>query len=89
MPTTISWSAIVAVVPFVVTDVEPMKGETTSGGGGPMRNETDFSAEVLFLSVVIVTTHVYSPSARFAMLNEAVSAVWFWRAVTAAALLRE
>jgi hypothetical protein len=66
-----------------------MKGATTSGGGGPMRKETDFDAEVLFASVVIVTAQVYSPSARFAMSNDAVAALCPESAVTAAALFRE
>ena len=44
--------------------------------------ETDFAAEVLFLSVVIVTPHVYSPSARFSMEKVAVAPVWFESAAT-------
>ena len=66
-----------------------MKGATTSGGGGPMRKETDFDAEVLFASVVIVTAQVYSPSARFGMANDAVDALWPERAATAAAPFSE
>ena len=43
-----------------------------TGGSSPIRNETDFDA-VLPLSVAIVATHVYFPSARSSMSKEAVS----------------
>ena len=75
--------------PLVVADADPIDGSTTSGGGVPIRKETVFAAEVFPLSVVIVTTHVYSPSARFSIANEAVAPDWPDSASTAAASLSE
>ncbi len=80
-----SESEIVAFELTTLAAADPIDGATTGGGGVPIRKETVFSAEVLFLSVVIETAHVYSPSARFAMSNEAVAAAWPVSACTAAA----
>ena len=82
-------SEIVAVVPFVETETDPIDGAMTGAGGSPIRKETDFAADVLFLSVVIVTAQVYSPSARPEIVNCADAPVWPVSAATDAALLSE
>ncbi len=78
-------SETVAFEPLTLAAAAAIDGAMTGGGVVPIVKDTDFSAEVLFLSVVIETAHAYSPSARFPMSNEAVAPVWPVSACTAAA----
>ena len=89
VPSTMPERETVAFEPLTAAVAAPIDGATTGGGVVPIVKETDFSADVLFLSVVIETAHVYSPSARFPMSKDAVAPDWFWSAVTAAAPLSE
>ena len=82
-------SETVAFEPLTLAAAAASDGATTGGGVVPIVKDTDFSAEVLFLSVVIETAHVYSPSARFPMSKDAVAPDWSWSAVTAAPPLSE
>ena len=48
----------VAFEPLTAAETAPIDGATTGGGVVPIVKDTGFSAEVLFLSVVIDTRHV-------------------------------